>query len=170
MQLPIVSGIFADTSPDLRTSYPVNQLVVPMSSGASAVYLRPADGIVGNGTGPGTDRGGINWNGVCYRVMGSKLVTVSSTGTVTVLGDVGNDGEQVTLDYSFDLLGIASNGNLFFWDPVAATLTQNTDPDLGVGAGCRVGRRLLDDHGRRVSGGHGPDQPALGGPVQVRQQ
>jgi hypothetical protein len=113
MQIPIVSGIFADTSPDLRTSYPVNQLVVPMSSGASAVYLRPADGIVGNGTGPGTDRGGINWNGVCYRVMGSKLVTVSSTGTVTVLGDVGNDGEQVTLDYSFDLLGIASNGNCF---------------------------------------------------------
>jgi hypothetical protein len=49
--------------------------------------------------------------------MGSKLVTVSSTGAVTVLGDVGNDGEQVTLDYSFDLLGIASNGNLFFWDP-----------------------------------------------------
>ena len=36
MQTPIVSGIFADTSPDLRTSYPVNQLVVPMSSGASA--------------------------------------------------------------------------------------------------------------------------------------
>lgn len=132
MQLPIVSGIFADTSPDLRTSYPVNQLVVPMSSGASAVYLRPADGIVGNGTGPGADRGGINWNGVCYRVMGSKLVTVSSTGTVTVLGDVGGDGEQVTMDYSFDLLGIASNGNLFFWDPVAATLTQNTDPDLGT--------------------------------------
>jgi len=29
MQLPIVSGIFADTSPDLRTSYPVNMLVVP---------------------------------------------------------------------------------------------------------------------------------------------
>jgi hypothetical protein len=126
MQIPIVSGIFADTSPDLRTSYPVNQLVVPMSSGASAVYLRPADGIVGNGTGPGTDRGGINWNGVCYRVMGSKLVTVSSTGTVTVLGDVGNDGEQVTLDYSFDLLGIASNGNFFYWDPATNTLTQNT--------------------------------------------
>jgi hypothetical protein len=29
MQIPIVSGIFADTSPDLRTSYPVNMLVVP---------------------------------------------------------------------------------------------------------------------------------------------
>jgi hypothetical protein len=170
MQLPIVSGIFADTSPDLRTSYPVNQLVVPMSSGASAVYLRPADGIVGNGTGPGTDRGGINWNGVCYRVMGSKLVTVSSTGTVTVLGDVGNDGEQVTLDYSFDLLGIASNGNLFFWDPVAATLTQNTDPDLGV----VLDVVWVDGYWMTTDGEFlvvtDLTNPLVGGPVQVRQQ
>jgi hypothetical protein len=37
MQIPIVSGIFADTSPDLRTSYPVNQLVVPMSSGIKLI-------------------------------------------------------------------------------------------------------------------------------------
>ena len=132
MQIPLLNGIFTDSSPDVRTSYPVNLVPVPKASGVSNEYLRPADGLIAQGTGPGVDRGGINWNGVCYRVMGSKLVTVSSTGAVTALGDVGDDGKQVTLDYSFDLLGIASNGNLFFWDPVAATLTQNTDPDLGT--------------------------------------
>jgi len=132
VQIPILSGIYADTAPALRVSYPVNMQPVPIASGISDSFLRPSDGIVPLGTGPGVDRGGINWQGICYRVMGSKLVTVAADGAVTVLGDVGNDGRFATLDYSFDLLGIASNGNLFFWNPVAATLTQNTDPDLGV--------------------------------------
>jgi hypothetical protein len=57
---------------------------------------------------------------------------VSSTGTVTSIGDVGNDGNPVTLAYSFDLLGIASAGALWFYNPATAVLAQNTDPDLGV--------------------------------------
>jgi hypothetical protein len=52
---------------------------------------------------------------------------------VTVLGDVGGPvNTLVTFDYSFELLGIASGGRLYFWNPLASTLTQNTDPDLGV--------------------------------------
>lgn len=132
MQIPLLNGIFTDSSPDVRTSYPVNLVPVPKASGVSNEYLRPADGLIAQGTGPGVDRGGINYEGTCYRVMGSKLVTVSNTGAVTILGDVGDDGKQVTLDYSFTLLGIASNGNLFFWDPATSVLTQNVDPDLGV--------------------------------------
>jgi hypothetical protein len=65
--------------------------------------------------------------------MGTKLVEISSNGTVTVLGDVGGPvNTLVTFDYSFDLLAIASGGRLYYWDPLASTLTQNTDPDLGV--------------------------------------
>lgn len=130
MQIPILNGIYADNGPDLRTSYPVNLVPVPKQSGISAGFLRPGDGIVGNGTGPGIDRGGINWNGVCYRVMGTKLVTVASNGAVTVLGDVGGPvNTLVTMDYSFDRLAIASGGRLYYWNGV---LTQVTDPDLGV--------------------------------------
>lgn len=133
MQIPILNGIYADTTPELRTAYPVNMVPVPKQSGISNGFLRPGDGIVANGTGPGIDRGGINWNGVCYRVMGTKLVSVASDGAVTVLGDVGGPTTQlVTMDYSFDLLAIASGGRLYFWNPAANTLTQNTDPDLGV--------------------------------------
>jgi len=133
MQIPILNGIYADTTPELRTAYPVNMVPVPKQSGISNGFLRPGDGIVANGTGPGTDRGGINWNGVCYRVMGTKLVTVASNGAVTVLGDVGGPTtELVTMDYSFELLAIASGGRLYFWNPATNTLTQNTDPDLGV--------------------------------------
>ncbi len=133
MQIPILNGIYTDNGPDLRTSYPVNMVPVPKQSGISNGFLRPGDGIVANGSGPGVDRGGINWNGICYRVMGTKLVTVSSNGIVTVLGDVGGPTSTlVTFDYSFDLLAIASGGRLYYWDPLAFTLTQNTDPDLGI--------------------------------------
>ena len=132
VQIPILNGIYTDNGPDFRTSYPVNMIPVPKSNGISEGYLRPADGVVANGSGPGIDRGGINWNGICYRVMGSKLVSINSNGAVTVLGDVDNDYGQVTMDYSFDLLAIASAGKLFFWNPATQTLAQNTDPDLGL--------------------------------------
>lgn len=131
MQIPILNGIYTDNGPDFRTAYPVNLAPVPLANGIADGFLRPADGIIANGAGPGIDRGGINYDGVCYRVMGSKLVSISSTGVVTILGDVGNDNKNVTLDYSFDRLVIASNLNLFYWSP-SLGLAQVTDPDLGV--------------------------------------
>jgi len=133
MQIPILNGIYADSTPELRTSYPVNVVPVPIKSGISNGFLRPGDGLVANGTGPGIDRGGIEWQGSLYRVMATKLVEIDSAGTVTELGDVGGPvTELVTMDYSFELLVIASGTRLYFWDPVASTLTQNTDPDLGI--------------------------------------
>lgn len=130
MQIPILNGIYADSTPELRTAYPVNMVPVPKQSGISNGFLRPGDGIVANGTGPGIDRGGINWNGICYRVMGTKLVSVASNGAVAVLGDVGGPvNTLVTMDYSFDRLAIASGGRLYYWN---GALTQVTDPDLGV--------------------------------------
>ena len=131
MQIPILNGIYTDSTPELRTAYPVNLVPVPKASGISNSFLRPGDGIVSNGTGPGIDRGGINWRDRLYRVMGTKLVEINSTGTVTTLGDVGGPTDQlVTFDYSFDQLAIASGGRLYYWNET--TLTQVTDPDLGV--------------------------------------
>jgi len=129
MQIPILSGIYTDEGPDFRTAYPRNMLPVPRAQGISAGYLRPAEGIAQIGAGPGVDRGAINWNGVCYRVMGSKLVRVEVDGTATVLGDVSGSG-QVSMDYSFDRLAIASGNALFYCD--GTTLTQVTDADLGI--------------------------------------
>lgn len=129
MQISILSGIYTDKTGNYRVEYPVNMVPVPVGNGISQGYLRPADGITEFATGPGIDRGGINWNGVCYRVMGSKLVSVSASGVVATLGDVGNDGKPAIFDYSFDRLAIASNLDLFYWDGVA--LTQVTDADLG---------------------------------------
>jgi len=129
MQVPIIGGIYTDNGPDFRRAYPRNMVPVPVDQGISNGYLRPAAGIVQFGVGPGTDRGGINWKGTMYRVMGTKLVSVSSTGAVTTLGDVGSGG-QVIMDYSFDRLAIASGGRLYYW--TGSTLQQVTDPDLGA--------------------------------------
>lgn len=130
-QIPILSGVYTDESPEIRSSYPVNLVPVPKESGISQGYLRPADGIVANATGTGLPRGGINWNGSLYRVTGADLVKVLEDGTVSLLGSLaGVPSGQVSMTYSFDRLAIASSGNLFLWD--GTTLVQVTDPDLGV--------------------------------------
>lgn len=131
MQISILNGIYTDNSPSLRTSYPVNLMPVPKNSGISQEFLCPTSGIVTLGTGPGVDRGGINWKDTCYRVMGSKLVSVASNGAITILGDVelGMD-PYVTMDYSFSALMIVSNNCLFYWN--GSTLTKVTDNDLGI--------------------------------------
>jgi len=134
MQIPVLSGVFVDNVSDFRTSYPRNLIPVPKQQGISSGYLRPADGIVAFGTGAGADRGGINWEDTCYRVMGSSLVRIDSDGTTTTLGDVGTNNCCVSMDYSFDRLAIASNGNLFYWN--GATLSQVTDTDLGTVIDC----------------------------------
>jgi hypothetical protein len=128
MQIPVLNGIYTDGVSDFRTSYPRNMVPVPKQQGISQGYLRPADGIVLFGDGPGVDRGGINWRDKCYRVMGTKLVLVEDDGTTTVLGDVGGSG-QTTMDYSFDNLAIASAGRLFYFN--GNNLSEVTDPDLG---------------------------------------
>ena len=130
MQVPILNGIYTSIAGDFRVEYPRNMVPVMLNSGISDGYFRPADGIIGLGSGPGIDRGGIEWQGVVYRVMGTKLVSISSTNVVAVIGDVGGTG-QVTLDYSFDYLAVASGGSLFLYRP-STGLQQVTDPDLGT--------------------------------------
>lgn len=130
MQIPILNGIYTDGDSDFRVSYPFNMVPVPANQGISNGYLRPAEGITSqNNDGPGRSRAGINWEGVCYRVMGNELVSISDTGDTTVIGGVGVDDSYATLDYSFDYLGTVSAGRFFLYD--GSTLKQVSDPDLG---------------------------------------
>ena len=128
-EVPIINGIYTDSAADFRVALPVNLVPVPTGAGISRSYLRPGDGLVELGIGPGVDRGGIEWRGQCYRVMGSRLVRIEESGAVTDIGYVGIGG-LVTFDYSFDYLAIASAGNLFLYD--GSTLQEVTDPDLST--------------------------------------
>lgn len=128
--LPLLSSIYATEGGDFETLYPTNMEPVAIDTKISKGYLRTAMGASTWTTGPGIDRGGINWNGSLYRVMGSTLVYVDSGGFITTVGDVGSDGLPVALDYGFGRLAINSNGNLWYYD--GGALTQVTDPDLGT--------------------------------------
>lgn len=128
MQIPILNGIFTNSDSDFRTSYPRNLIPVPKNNGISKGYLRPSEGIVEFGEGPGVDRGGINWRDECYRVMGTSLIKILPDGSYILIGDVGGTG-HVVFDYSFDYLGVNSGEKLFLYD--GTTLQQITDPDLG---------------------------------------
>lgn len=128
MQIPILNGIYADGSPDYRTSYPHNLVPVPKQHGLANGYLRPSEGVAAFATGPGPDRGGIVWNGLCLRAMGQHLVCIEKDGTTNILASLGGD-ETVSMDYSFDVLGICAGGKLSYWD--GATLSDVTDPDIG---------------------------------------
>lgn len=128
MQIPILSGIYADNTAEFRTSYPRNLVPVPKETGISSGYLRPAEGIVEIGTGPGVCRGGIAWRGALYRVMGSSLVRIDGAGNVTTIGSVGSGG-TVSMVYGFDYLAIASDGRLYLYN--GTTLARVTDNDLG---------------------------------------
>lgn len=125
MKVNITSGIYADNEGDFRTSYPKNYIPVPKSTNINTGYLRPGYGIVEFGSGPGTDRGGINWNNVHYRVMGTKLIKIDSVGNNTEIADVlGSD--NVRLQYSFDYLSYLSNGVLNVYD--GSTVQTITNP------------------------------------------
>ena len=129
MQIPIINGIYTDEASDFRSSYPRNLVPVPKQHGISNGYLRPADGIVALNTGTGVDRGAINWNGVCYRVMGTSLISIAEDGTPTTLGVIPGTN-LVRFDYSFDRLSIAADNKLYYWN--GSTLSQVTDLDLGT--------------------------------------
>lgn len=129
MQIPIINGIYTDQNADFRSAYPRNMVPVPKEQGISEGYLRPADGIVGFATGIGQDRGGINWNGVCYRGSGGALIRVNADSSIVNLGALGGT-QPVIMDYSFDRLGIVAGGRLYYYTGFA--LQQVTDPDLGL--------------------------------------
>lgn len=129
MRLPLVSGIVADNTAEFATSYPHNLEIVAVDNKIAKAQFRATSGAVPFATGPGVDRGGILWNGLMLRVMGTKLVSVSETGVVTILGDVGGAG-PVGFDYGFDRLAIRSGSSLYYWS--GSALTQVTDVDLGA--------------------------------------
>ena len=127
-QIPILSGI-ATAGADFSTAYPLNLIPVPKVQGISEGYLRPAEGIIKDGEGPGVDRGGIQWNGNLYRVMGQELIRIDADGGFSSIGSIAGI-EFCTFDYSFEYLAINNGFATYLYNGV--TLAQITDSDFGL--------------------------------------
>jgi hypothetical protein len=128
--IPLLSGIAGTETGEFVRSYPLNFEPIIISSGISEGQLKLIPGAVSLGVGPGSDRGGINWGGSLYRVLGTKLCLIGSDNSVTVLGDV-RPGSRCAFDYSFDRLAIWSGGNLFYYS-IALGLVQVVNANLGT--------------------------------------
>jgi hypothetical protein len=133
MKVPILKGIYANSAGDFRTAYPRNMVPIIKETGIGESYLRPSEGIVkfNDVALPGIDRGAINWEDVCYRVLGSKLVRVSEDGNVSIIGDVGSGSDNVSLTYSFDYLAVVSGESLFYLRD-NGDFQKVTDPSVGA--------------------------------------
>lgn len=129
MQISILQGAYTEGH-DYRTSYPVNYTPVPKSHGLSMGYLRPADGIKPFATGNGNVRGGVNWQEKAYYVFGSEVRRINEDGSTTLIDTITDDGKPVRFAFSFDRLGIASAGKLYYL--AGDVITQVTDTDLGT--------------------------------------
>lgn len=132
VQVPILNGIFMDTSPDFRIQYPINMVPVILNTGISEGYIRPSDGIeLFVDTEYGVDRGGILWDSTLYRVQGEYLVSIDSSGVVTNIGYVSNAANlPCALDYSFTYLIILSDNRYFLWNGI--TLSEPLPLNLGI--------------------------------------
>jgi hypothetical protein len=64
-----------------------------------------------------SDRGGILWVDLMYRVQGSSVYSYATDGTRTKIGTVANDGLKCRLDYGFDNLIIVSDNLLYYYAP-----------------------------------------------------
>lgn len=145
MKVPFASGTYTDSGAEFRTSYPRNLIPVIKETGISKMFLRTAEGLTRfDNAAPalvGFDRGGINWAGLCYRVIGTNFVSIDGLGKVTVLGQLPNDGLPVAMAYGFPNqgIGIVSAKTFYFWTTQlpsgstqdSPTLQKCTDTDVG---------------------------------------
>jgi len=127
MKVPLLSGIYGDETAEFRQSYPLNLEPVSLDNTINKGQLRATAGAVGIVSGPGINRGGVYFNDMHYRVMGTRFVRLRRGGTIDDLGDVGGSG-PVTFAIGPDRLAVRSENRLYYWDETA--LTQVTDVDL----------------------------------------
>lgn len=86
-----------------------------------------------------SDRGGIVWNGVMYRVQGDTLYSYDTSGTRTTIGGIANDGQRVRLDYGFDFLIIVSSGKLYYYAPGGFSYISAVASVASGGSGYAIG-------------------------------
>ena len=137
-QIPIIKGdaIANSLETDYRDSLPVNMYSVIRNIHGANGYMLCYPGLSLFATGKGIDRGG-NYNdrfGEHYRLSGDKLISVSPTGIVSVLGTIPGTG-QASMPYSFNTQAIIAGGRAFLYSP-SGGFAEITDSDLGKPIDC----------------------------------
>jgi len=118
---------------DYRDNLPVNFYAVKKEILGANGYMIQYPGITLFGTGFGKDRGGVYNERFSnqYRVSGTKMVSVSSSGVVAELGDIpGASQARMEGLYSFNTQAVIADGKFFLYDATTG-FREVTDTDLG---------------------------------------
>jgi hypothetical protein len=86
-----------------------------------------------------SDRGGLVWNGLMYRVQGGGVYSFDTNGTRTLIGLVANDGQRARLDYGFDFLIVVSAGRMYYYAPGGFSFISAVASVASGGTGYAVG-------------------------------
>lgn len=132
-QVSLIKGDAVDSNTDYRDALPVNMYAIPRDILGAKGYLINFYGLTSYAEGFGIDRGGhwVSRDGFegHYRVSGTKFISVSGEGVVTVLGDIPG-ADQVSITYSFNNVAVIGDGKLYYYNPTDG-FRQLTDPDIG---------------------------------------
>ncbi len=131
MKVPLIKGRKVSINTDYRDALPVNMYAVPEKILKAPGYMLCYPGLASFATGQGIDRGGMYNERLInhFRVSGTDLVEVSSTGAVSVLGTIPST-EQVAMPYSFNTQAIIGNDSMYLYDPTLG-FREVTDVHLG---------------------------------------
>jgi len=129
----LVKGDAHGSETDYRDNLPVNMYAIGRKVMGADGYLINYPGIESFATGLGIDRG-ASYNEkdeAHYRVSGTRLLSISSTGVVTNLGAIPGTSQCRLIDfYSFNTQGIIADGKMFLYKSVGG-LAEVIDADLG---------------------------------------
>lgn len=125
----LIKGDKHGSEVDYRDAIPINMYAVNREILGAKGYLISYPGLVSFGTGSGIDRGGIYNEQLAthYRVSGTKLISVSTSGIKTELGDISGT-DQVAMPYSHTTQCIIADGKMFLDN---GGFAEVVDGDLG---------------------------------------
>jgi hypothetical protein len=129
-RVPIIKGDRAAKSVQWLDRLPVNMYASIKEIQAAPAYLESFYGVNQIATGKGFDRGAI-WNErlqIHYRVSGTRLINVGSTGNVLDYGYISGNS-RASMPYSFNTQGVISGGRFYLHD--GTDLNEVVSENLG---------------------------------------
>jgi len=129
----LIKGDKVSSLVDYRDALPVNMYAIEKEILGAKGYMQSYPGLTSFGTSLGVDRG-ANYNERFknhFRVSGTHLISVSTLGVVTDLGDIPGVSQcRLQNFYSFNTQGIIADGKMFLYDAVGG-FREVVDADLG---------------------------------------
>jgi len=131
MPVTLIKGDSHGSDVDYRDNLSINMYAVNREILGAQGYMIGYPGLTSLGTGLGIDRGGVYNERLNnhYRVSGTRLISVSSAGTVVNLGLI-SGSKQAAMPYSFTSQAIITAGKMWLYKDVGG-LAEVVDGDLG---------------------------------------